>query len=60
MESHAKARGAVLDIDPNSGELDLYADVLSIRALRARVIEAKPEKKGEPPRKFWAGGLVRR
>jgi CRISPR-associated protein Cas8a1/Csx13 len=54
-----KARAAVLEVDPWDSELDLYADVLSIQALKARLAEAKPEKKGDPPRKFWAGGIVR-
>ncbi len=54
-----KARAAVLDVEPSSSELDLYQDVMALQALKPRIIEAKPEKKGDPPRKFWAGGIVR-
>jgi CRISPR-associated protein Cas8a1/Csx13 len=54
-----KARAAVLEVDPNTAELDLYAATMNIPALQPRVIEAPPEKKGDPPRRFWAGGIVR-
>jgi len=54
-----KARAAVLEVDPLGSELDLFEAVLGIDALRPRIVEAKPERKGDPPRKFWAGGIVR-
>ncbi|MBX6312323.1 MAG: type I-MYXAN CRISPR-associated Cas8a1/Cmx1 [Isosphaeraceae bacterium] len=54
-----KARVAVLEVDPESAELDIFAEVMAIKALQPRLVEAKPEKKGDPPRKFWSGGVVR-
>lgn len=54
-----KARAAVIEVDPTDQELDLYRQVMGLEALRPRLVEAKPEKKGEPPRWFWAGGIVR-
>jgi CRISPR-associated protein Cas8a1/Csx13 len=54
-----KARAAVLDVDPTETELELFKHALAIPSLKARLIEAKPEKKGGPPRKFWVGGIVR-
>jgi CRISPR-associated protein Cas8a1/Csx13 len=57
--SKQKARTAVLEVAPLASELDRYAEVMSFKSLQPRIVEAKPEKKGDPPRKFWAGGLVR-
>lgn len=54
-----KGRISVLDVNPRSSELDLFANAMGISALKPRVVEVKGEKKGEPPRKFWAGGVVR-
>lgn len=55
-----KARVAVLDFEPKDKELRTYKAVMGIDSLKARLVEAKPEKKGDPPRWFWAGGVVRK
>jgi CRISPR-associated protein Cas8a1/Csx13 len=54
-----KGRTAVLEVDPEATELDLFSKVMTFAALQPRLIETKPEKKGDPPRKFWTGGIVR-
>ncbi len=57
--SKQKTRTAVIDVDPFESDLDLFGEALSMASLKPRVVEAKPEKKGDPPRRFWAGGTVR-
>ena len=54
-----KARAAVLDVGPTESGLELFEETLAIPSLKARLVEAKPEKKGSQPKKFWAGGIVR-
>jgi CRISPR-associated protein Cas8a1/Csx13 len=54
-----KARAEVLEFEPTSKELSLYKSVVQADSLKPRLVEAKPEKKGDAPRKFWAGGIVR-
>jgi CRISPR-associated protein Cas8a1/Csx13 len=54
-----KGRISVLDVDPRASDLDFFETVMGFDVLRQRVVEAKPEKKGQQPRKFWAGGVVR-
>ena len=54
-----KTRAEVIEVERNDSSLDMYEEVLAIEELRPRVAEAKPEKKGDPPRPFVVGGVVR-
>ncbi len=54
-----KARAGVLDVDVEGGDLDLFEEAMQIQELRPRLIAAKGDKKGEPPRFFWSRGVVR-
>lgn len=52
-----KTRLKALEVDPRENELDLFQFAMAV--LKPRLVQAKPEKKGAPPRSFWAGGEVR-
>ena len=54
-----KARTKALTVDPGDDGLDRFEYVMSIEAFKPRVAEAKPEKKGDPPRWFWADSVCR-
>jgi CRISPR-associated protein Cas8a1/Csx13 len=54
-----KTRSSVLDVDPDSRDLDLFEEAMKIQELQPRLAFAKPERKGEPPRPFWSRGVVR-
>lgn len=53
-----KTRAAVLDIDPNTCNLDIFSDAMQL--LTPRIVRpTKSKKKGEDPQPFWVDSVVR-